>query len=237
MVFGIEEIGDEGLCFSLVLKKDQLEIDQAGLNVNVDITVNGSLNRIGDDVYLKGTVMTSVVASCSRCLDTLSYPINSDLKAHFDDDGDLDVVFNNLGSSLGVYRNDAKAPRVAVRLRGRAPNTQGVGAKVGLIGGAQGPDGKPIEQWTEIHVGSGYASGSEALAVFSAKAPLKSGMKIEVVWRSGKRSVLEMVAANNLYTINEESAVPFSPPLPPTDPTCWRSTGMPRASSPWSSVA
>ena len=83
MVFGIEEIGDEGLCFSLVLKKDQLEIDQAGLSVNVDITVNGSLNRIDDDVYLKGTVMTSVVASCSRCLDTLSYPVDSDLKSHF----------------------------------------------------------------------------------------------------------------------------------------------------------
>ena len=83
MVFGIEEIDDKGLCFSLVLKKDQLEIDQGGLSVNVDITVNGSLNRIDDDVYLKGTVMTSVVASCSRCLDTLSYPIDSDLKSHF----------------------------------------------------------------------------------------------------------------------------------------------------------
>jgi len=135
--------------------------------------------------------------------------------ADFDDDGDLDVVFNNLGASLGIYRNDAKNPRISVRLRGRAPNTQGVGAKVGLIGGAQGPDGKPIEQWSEIHVGSGYASGSEALAVFSAKTPQKDGMKIEVIWRSGKRSVLDAVVANNLYTINEESAVPFSPPLPP----------------------
>jgi len=83
MVFGIEEIGDEGLCFSFVLKKDQLEIDQGGLSVKVDITVNGSLNRIDDDVYLMGTVMTSVVASCSRCLDTLSYPVDSDLKSHF----------------------------------------------------------------------------------------------------------------------------------------------------------
>ena len=83
MVFGIEEIGDEGLCFSFVLKKDQLEIDQGGLSVKVDITVNGSLNRIDDDVYLKGAVMTSVVASCSRCLDTLSYPVDSDLKSHF----------------------------------------------------------------------------------------------------------------------------------------------------------
>ena len=83
MMFRIEEIGDEVLCFSFVLKKDQLEIDQAGLSVNVDITVNGSLNRIDDDVYLNGTIKTSVVASCSRCLDTLSCPINSGLKAHF----------------------------------------------------------------------------------------------------------------------------------------------------------
>jgi len=83
MVFGIEEIGDEGLCFSLVLKKDQLEIDQAELSVNVDITINGSLTRIDDDVYLKGRVMTSVIASCSRCLDTFLYPIDSRLKSHF----------------------------------------------------------------------------------------------------------------------------------------------------------
>jgi len=83
MVFGIEEIGDEGLCFSFVLEKDQLEIDQAGLSVNNDITINGSLTRIDEDVYLKGEVMTSVVASCSRCLDTLSYSIDSGLKSHF----------------------------------------------------------------------------------------------------------------------------------------------------------
>ena len=83
MVFDIEEISDGGLNFSLLLNKDQLEIDQAGLSVNVDIAVSGSLTRVGDDVYLKGKVRTDVVASCSRCLDTLSYPIDSDLKSHF----------------------------------------------------------------------------------------------------------------------------------------------------------
>ena len=83
MVFDIEEISDGGLNFSLLLNKDQLEIDQAGLSVNVDIAVSGFLTRVGDDVYLKGKVRTDVVASCSRCLDTLSYPIDSDLKSHF----------------------------------------------------------------------------------------------------------------------------------------------------------
>ena len=83
MVFDIEEIGDEGLSFSLLLNKNQLEIDQAGLSVKVDIAVSGTLTRVGEDVYLKGKVMTDVVASCSRCLDTLSCPIDSDLKSHF----------------------------------------------------------------------------------------------------------------------------------------------------------
>ena len=83
MVFDLEEIGDEDLSFSLFLNKDQLEIDQAGLSVKVDIAVSGCLTRVGEDVHLKGKVMTDVVASCSRCLDTLSYPISSDLKSHF----------------------------------------------------------------------------------------------------------------------------------------------------------
>ena len=83
MVFDIEEISDGGLNFSFLLNKDQLEVDQAGLSVNVDIAVSGSLTRIGDDVYLKGKVVTDVVASCSRCLDTLSYPIDSAFKSHF----------------------------------------------------------------------------------------------------------------------------------------------------------
>ena len=110
MVFGIEEISDEGLCFSLVLKKDQLEIDQARLSVNADITVSGSLNRIDDDVYLKGTVMTSVIASCSRCLDTLSYPIDSDLKSHYVASGNQfiskrDVELHASDIDAEVYEN------------------------------------------------------------------------------------------------------------------------------------
>jgi uncharacterized protein len=83
MVFGIEEIGGEGLDFELVLNKDQLVIDQAGLNVYLDVSLKGTLNRIDEDVYLKGAVTTGVIASCSRCLNKLSYPIDSEFKTHF----------------------------------------------------------------------------------------------------------------------------------------------------------
>ena len=83
MIFAIEEIGEEGMDFKFVLKKDQIIIGQTDLSLNDDVAVKGTLTRINDNVYLKGGVTTSVVTSCSRCLDELSYPIDSELKAHF----------------------------------------------------------------------------------------------------------------------------------------------------------
>src|SRR5207249_9200473 len=56
--------------------------------------------------------------------------------ADLDNDGDLDVVVNNLNGAAGIYRNESAAPRVAVRLKGSPPNTRGSGAKVWVYGGA-----------------------------------------------------------------------------------------------------
>ena len=42
--------------------------------------------------------------------------------ADLDNDGDLDVVINNLNAEAGILRNDSPAPRLAVRLAGLAPN-------------------------------------------------------------------------------------------------------------------
>jgi hypothetical protein len=118
----------------------------------------------------------------------------------FDGDGDLDFIVNNLNGAAGLYRNDSAAPRVAVRLRGSPPNTQGIGAQIGLYGGAT------PRQSQEMICGGRYLSGDDALRVFAAGS-LTNEMRIEIKWRSGRQSVIRGVRPNRIYEIDEAGAV------------------------------
>jgi enediyne biosynthesis protein E4 len=129
----------------------------------------------------------------------------------FDQDGDLDLVVNRLDGSAGVYRNNSSAPRVAVRLRGLPPNTQGIGAHVRFLGGAV-----PM-QLQEVVAGGRYLAGAEPLLVF-ASGNDRQDMTIEVRWRSGRRSVVTGVQPNRIYEIEETGAQPARDSTPPTLP-------------------
>ena len=117
-----------------------------------------------------------------------------------DNDGDLDVVVNNMNGAAGLYRNESNAPRVAVRLKGQAPNTQGIGARIWLYGGAV-----PMQS-QEMICGGRYLSGDDPMRVFAAGS-LTNAMRIEVRWRNGKRSAVNGVKANRIYEIIEAGAV------------------------------
>ncbi len=119
--------------------------------------------------------------------------------ADFDGDGDLDAVVNRLNGPAGLFRNTTAAPRLAVRLRGEPPNTQGVGAKIRVTGG-------PVAQLKEVTSGGLYLSGSEALQTFAAREG--DSLAIEVTWRSGRRSRVEGARANRVYEIYEAGAGP-----------------------------
>ena len=116
--------------------------------------------------------------------------------ADLDNDGDLDVIINNCNSAATLLRNDAGAPRVAVRLKGKAPNTRGVGAKIKLLNGAV------PSQSQEMIAGGRYLSSDDSMRVFAA-GTTTNAIAIEVVWRSGARSLLTNVAADKIYEIDE----------------------------------
>jgi hypothetical protein len=124
--------------------------------------------------------------------------------ADLDNDGDLDVIVNNLNSAAGIYRNECSGPRVGVRLKGETGNTHGIGAKIELTGGAV-----PLQS-QQMVCGGRYLSSDDAMRVF-AVGSLTNPMTLAVTWRSGKRSVLENVHANSVYTVAEADTAVVAP--------------------------
>ena len=117
--------------------------------------------------------------------------------ADLDHDGDLDVIVNRLNDVAGIYRNDTVAPRVAVRLKGKPPNTQGISARIKVSGG-------PVPQSQVVECGGRYLSCDEALRTFAAGPA--TNLTIEVRWRNGTVSVVPHARPNRIYEIDEQGA-------------------------------
>jgi hypothetical protein len=120
--------------------------------------------------------------------------------ADLDNDGDLDVLVNNLNGPAGVYRNEASAPRLAVRLKGSAPNTYGIGARITVH-----VAGLPVQS-QEVQCGGRYLSSDEPVRVFAARLTTNL-IGVIVDWPSGKRSSLTNARPNRIYEIDEASGV------------------------------
>ena len=113
---------------------------------------------------------------------------------------------------LGCIATTRSAPRIAVRLRGVPPNTRGIGARIRVTGG-------PVPQSQEMMCGGRYLSCDDTLRVFAAGS-LTNRLRIEVAWRSGKRSVVPDARPNCLYEIAETGATeaPAPPRMEPVAP-------------------
>ncbi len=123
-----------------------------------------------------------------------------------DGDGDLDLVVNRLNDGPALYRNTSAAPRLAVRLRGKAPNSRGINARIRVLGG-------PVPQETEVTAGGRYLSGDDATRTFAA-GKAKS-LDVEVRWRSGRVSRLTNAAPGTVVTLDEADARDIPSPAEP----------------------
>ncbi len=132
--------------------------------------------------------------------------------ADLNNDGALDVVINPLNAPPLIYRNLSAAPRIAVRLKGLAPNTRGIGSRIGVIGG-------PVAVQTQEMISGGrYLSCDDAVRTFAA-GTLTNQLTIEVAWRSGRRSLVTNAMPNRLYEI-DEAAAQITQPGAPRLPSC-----------------
>ncbi|MDA7500144.1 FG-GAP-like repeat-containing protein [bacterium] len=110
-----------------------------------------------------------------------------------DNDGDLDVVVNNLNAAVGLYRNDSSKPRVLIRLKGKGSNTAGIGARVTL-----NSDG--VSQSQEVISGGRYLSSDDPCRMFAFLGSPAS-TSIEVKWPGGEVSRVSNIQPNTRYDI------------------------------------
>ena len=109
-----------------------------------------------------------------------------------DNDGDLDLVINNMDDLAFVYQNNATGNFLKIDLEGSEKNTFGYGAK-GIIH----HNGKM--QVLENSVTRGYLSSVESGLFFGLGKDIAVD-KVEVIWPDGKVNIFEDIKANSNVT-------------------------------------
>jgi len=115
-----------------------------------------------------------------------------------DNDGDLDLVTNNMESIAFIHENKASGNFLKVNLEGSNNNTFGLGAKATIYHGdkMQLADQSPTR---------GYLSSVEH-GLFFGLGLDSTVDKLEVVWPDGKLSVIENIKGNSTINVKHEDA-------------------------------
>ena len=122
--------------------------------------------------------------------------------ADVDNDGDVDVVVNNVHDVPELYRLDRRETGhwLLLRLVGTASNRSAIGARVRLTAGGAGQVG-------EVRGGGSYFSQNDLRVHFGLADALKAE-RIVVRWPNGHEESWRNVEANRIVTLTEGSAPP-----------------------------
>jgi len=119
-----------------------------------------------------------------------------------DNDGDLDLVVNNMDEEAGVYRNNSNVlgggRYLKIRLQGLDKNQYGIGSKVTAY-----THGKLMMR--ELCPYRGFQSSVEPVIYFGANQ-LEAFDSVVVNWPTGRRQTLSNVKTNQTLIIKEDAS-------------------------------
>ncbi len=120
--------------------------------------------------------------------------------ADLDNDGDLDLVINNINEPAFIYRNESNGQQhyLQIKLQGAGGNTQGIGARVILYYNNQ-------QQYLEQMPSRGYLSTVSTI-LHAGLGKTSTIDSLRIVWPGGKTQLLKGVKASQLLTLAEKEA-------------------------------
>ncbi|WP_373516558.1 CRTAC1 family protein, partial [Pricia sp.] len=129
--------------------------------------------------------------------------------ADLDNDGDLDLVFNNIDSEASLYRNDLitsdpvknvglkdSTHFVRLRLKSKTMENKAVGAKVQLV-----LPSRELKYQENLSV-RGYMSSVDPILSFGLGSA--TSFTVEVTWADGKLQRIDGLSPDTLHTIDYE---------------------------------
>ncbi len=123
--------------------------------------------------------------------------------ADLDNDGDLDVVINNLGEAASLFINETNVDTshyLSVQLKGPANNTFGLDSRVVVKTTEQ-------QQLQEMTLTRGFQSSVAPLLHFGL-GKAETIASVEITWPDGRQQRLENVPANQRLTLSYADASP-----------------------------
>ncbi|PHN07532.1 VCBS repeat-containing protein [Flavilitoribacter nigricans] len=134
-----------------------------------------------------------------------------------DQDGDLDLVTNNIDDPAFIFENKSNSPNhyLRIKLRGAAKNPDAFGASATITTG---------EQRQKLHLlsGRGYLSKTENTLHFGL-GEQSSVDALVVTWPDGKETRMENVAADQVLTLDHADAREPSATPAATSPAVFKS--------------
>src|SRR5260221_2069818 len=122
--------------------------------------------------------------------------------ADLDNDGDLDLVVNNMNEEANVYENKSneifKRKYMRIRFEGSEQNRDGIGAKVITYDHQR-------KQFMEHFLNRGYESTVDGVLHIGLDTVQRID-SLEVIWPDGNYEVLKNVKANQVLTVKYTSA-------------------------------
>ena len=131
---------------------------------------------------------------------------NGGVYVDLDNDGDLDIVMNNINENAFVYENksqDKTMHQLTVNIEGSGLNTQGIGATIHIFYGDH------LQQFYEHQPARGYLSSDDARAHFGVGNLAKID-SLKIIWPDSSWQLITDITTDQAISVNQKNATHYN---------------------------